>query len=371
MDGLNLLCLPPDKLRALVMDRLRAHWTPARPGEPLAGHQREGALGVSRAVLDTMLTRQFRVGRLPAQRVYNHLLERVHRRVGRGQPIAVTVGYGPLKNQNAVAYSRADWAEFFSLCHLIAWHNKVQAIYSPGLSIGIAFDDTTLAMANHADKRLMHSYQLSIAGLIQALGFQGIVRATMRHSHFAWLFHLGPYQIAAWRVRRWERDPVNRVQLERMDHFARRNLLLPENLTPVEHDAYVRGASHRYRIYWEALQLSGLTRSKNRLIAMYLDGSQHHVRQEVAFHLTSLEKGCVTQPWQGAGALEDNAHGALTPLVLTANRQRRYTTRIVPCLNLLNCPGFDTIAVAQLEKSSEGGPETAPASVGVSCRNLA
>ena len=78
--------------------------------------------------------------------------------VGRGRPIRVTVGYGPLKNPNAVAYSRADWAEFFALCHLVAWHNKVQAVYPPGLAIQIIFDDSTLVRANHANKGLMKSY---------------------------------------------------------------------------------------------------------------------------------------------------------------------------------------------------------------------
>jgi hypothetical protein len=313
-----------------------------------------------------MLTRQFRVGPLPSPQVYRQLLERVRRCVCRGRPVGITVGYGPLKNQNAISYSRADWAEFFSLCHLVAWHNKVQAIYSPGLAIDIVFDDTTLAMANDADKRLMRSYQSSIVSLIRALKYEVILRATMKHSHFAWLFHFGLYQLARWQVRRWECNPANQAQLERMNHFARRNLFLPDHLSSVEQEQRVRRASHRYRVYWQALQLSGLTRSKSRLIAMYLDGSQHHVRQEVAFHLTSLDKGNVTQPWQGAGALEDNGHGALTPLVLTAERRRRSTTRLIENLNLIDCPGFESILIAKPKNpavAEASRTERTPASV--------
>jgi len=372
MNSPSLLSLPPDRLRDIVLDRLRRHWI-----RPLSGHspgslRQESVEKLSRAVLDTMLTRQFRVGPLPPPRVYAELLERVRRCVCRGRPVAITVGYGPLKNQNAISYSRADWAEFFSLCHLVAWHNKVQAAYSPGLMIDIVFDDTTLAMANDADKHLMRFYQSSIVKLIQVLKYERILRATMRHSHFAWLFHFGLYQLARWQVWRWECDPANQVQLERMNHFARRNLFLPDHLTAVEQEKRVRRASHRYRVYWQALQSSGLTRGKSRLIAMYLDGSQHHIRQDVAFHLTSLDKGNVTQPWQGAGVLEDNGHGALTPLVLTAERRRRSTTRLVENLNLINCPGFDSILVAEprhhgLAEGSQAGP--APASV--SCGTLA
>src|SRR5207302_2273280 len=130
---------------------------------------------LARQVLDTMLTRQYRVGPLPPPEVYAHLLKRVRRCVQRGQPIKVTLGYGPLKNQHSVSYSRADWAEFFALCHLVAWHNKVQAIYPPGLRIKICFDDSTLVMANHADQQLMASYMTSFPELIRALGYETIV----------------------------------------------------------------------------------------------------------------------------------------------------------------------------------------------------
>jgi hypothetical protein len=115
--------------------------------------------------------------------------------------------------------------------------------------------------------------------------------------------------------------------------------------------------------------LSGVTNSKSRLIAMYLDGSQHHLRQAVAFHLTSLDKGNVTQPWQGAGALLDNGHGALTPFVLTTGRKRRHATQEVAGIELIPCEGFDRIAVAWPERSNCGvNPAIAPAGTALSQR---
>jgi hypothetical protein len=297
-------------------------------------------------VLDTMLTRQFRVGPLPPAAVYEQLLERVRRRVRRGEPIGVTVGYGPLKNQHAVPYSRADWAEFFALCHLVAWHNKVQALYPPGLRLSIAFDDTTLVVANRADKRLMQTYIASIGELIRSLGFDALISASLRHSAFAWLFHFGFYQLARVRVFLWEHDRRHQDQIERMCQYARRNVLVPPGLDPAAAERYIRAASHRYRVYWDALQLSGVTHSKSRIIAMYLDGSQHHIRQTVALHLTTLDKGQITQPWQGAGALVDNSHGQLEPFVLTAGRRLRYQTRQVDGLDVVPAPGFDRIAIA-------------------------
>jgi len=336
----------PDTLNAQVVESIRRQLV--KPiilagGAPVPADRVDA---VARAALDTMLTRQYRVGPLPAPEVYEQILERVRLRVRRGQRISVTIGYGPLKNQNGVTYSRADWAEAFALSHLAAWHNKVQAVYSPGLEIRIVFDDSTLIMANRVDQRLMTSYMSSIDQLIGVLGLRSLFLPYMRQSAFAWLFHFGPYLIARWRVRRWERDPANRELLDNMTESARRNVLVPPGLDAAQREEYIRAASHRYRVYWEALQLSGLTRSKSRIVAMYLDGSQHHIRQTVALHLTTLDKGQVTQPWQGEGALLDNGRGKLEPFVLTAGRRLRHDTQTVQGLNLIAMPGFESIQVA-------------------------
>jgi nitroreductase len=293
-----------------------------------------------------MLTRQFRVGPLPPPEVYDQFLLRVRRSVQRNQPIKFTVGYGPLKNQHGVSYSRADWAEFFALCHLVAWHNKVQAVYAPGLKIQIIFDDSTLVMANHVKPGLMHSYMASIGELIRVLGYEQVMLRPFKQSLFSWLFRFGPYFLARRRVRRWEQDPANKEQLARMLDFARRNVVVPDGLDAEAQERYVQDASHRYRVYWEALQLMGFSRSHRRLVAMYLDGTQHHIRQEVALHLTSLDKGQVTQPWQGEGALLDNGHGRLEPMVLTAGRRQRHEMVYVEGLGILPMTGFDRIAVA-------------------------
>ncbi len=344
----TLLTLPPEALRERITETVHRHWVAPQITEaPFRVPESDVDCDkLSRAVLDCMLTRQFRVGPLPSPDIYERLLKRVRRQVASGQPILVTVGYAPLKNLNAVAYSRADWAEYFALCHLAAWHNKVCGVYAPGLRIRIAFDDTPLLMANCADRGAMKSYIDSIRSLVRALRFDKLIVGTMRHSRFSWVFHLGFYQIARRRVRRWEAEPANRAQLDEMDEFARRNVVLPAGLDPNEQDRRIRNASHLYRVYWEALQISRFWKSRRSLVAMYLDGTQHHIQQPVALHLTSLDKGQVTQPWQGEGALLDNGHGKLEPFVLTGGRRQRYQTQSVEGLEVVPAPGFDRILIA-------------------------
>jgi len=298
---------------------------------------------LAKAVLDAMLVRAFRVTPLPPPDEYAQLLARVAHWVRRGKPIRVLIGYGPMKNPKTTSHACADWSEFFALAHLAAWHNKVCAVYPPGLRIKIIFDDSTIRMANRHTKAPMEDYMRSVDKLVRGMGYQSFLVGTMRQSSFAWLFHFGPYQVARWRLRRWERDPANREVVEQMFEFAQRNVVAPPGLDAQASEAHFRAAAHRYRVYWEALQLSGFSRIGHKLVAMYLDGQQHHLRQPAAFHLTSLGKGQVAQPWQGEGALQDNGHGQWIPVVLTSKRREQLNIQQVDIAGVFPIAGFETM----------------------------
>jgi hypothetical protein len=359
MNALALRELSEEILRRRVREVVRRHWVRPHPAEPLAPPPPEQVERIARTALDTMLTRQFRVGPLPSAEMYERFLAPVQRFVAKGKPIRVTVGYGPLKNPNAVAYSRADWAEYFALGHLVAWHNKVQRVYPPGLQFRIYFDDETLLLANFANKKLMRSYMSSITDLIRVLGYQSVFLPPARLTNFAWFLRFGPYQlfrfaliqIAERRVRRWERDPANREQIERMREFARRNVLVPVGLSDEARERFVEHASHRFRVCWDALQMGAqIFPDRGRLLALYLDGSQHH-RQQTALHLTSVDKGQITQPWQGEGVLLDNGREKLEPFVLTGGRRSRYHIRTIERLEIIAAPGFERLAVVWPEEN--------------------
>jgi hypothetical protein len=347
------LDLPDEILHARVDEVVRRQWVRPHAAEPLATPAAEDLEQLASTALDTMLTRQFRVGPLPSPEMYEQFLKPIRRFVAKGKPIRVTVGYGPLKNPNAVSYSCADWAEFFALGHLVAWHNKVQRVYPPGLQFQIYFDDETLLLANGASKEHMRSYMSSIADLIRVLGYESVFLPPTRITNFAWFLRFGPYQlfrftllqIAEWRVRRWERDPANHEKIALMKEYARRNVVVPANLDAAAQERFIEHASHRFRVCWDALRLGArIFPDRGRLVALYLDGSQHH-RQQLALHLTSVDKGQMTQPWQGEGVLLDNGCQKLVPFVLTGGRRSRYQIRVVNGLDMVAAPGFDRLAV--------------------------
>ncbi len=338
---------PAPSQRDRVVDAVRQRWLrlePAVQGYRVASQQVEA---VTRTALDAMLTRPFRVGPLPGDEEYGQLLHRASHWVRRGEPIRITLGYAPMKNPLAVSRRSVDWAEFFALTHLAAWSDKVRALYPPGLKIKIIFDDSTIELANLSASSDMEPYMTSLARLIAAMGYQSLIVKTLRQSWFAWLFHLGFYRLARRRLARWERDPANQPMIERMYESAQRNTPSPPGLDAEQQERYYRDASHRYRLYCEALQVSRFARLGHALIAMYLDGTQHHVRQSPALHLTSVSKGHVTQPWQGQGALLDNGKGSLVPYVLTTGRHERMVIESQEGLDLVPMEGFDRILICR------------------------
>lgn len=336
-----------DQFRMKIEAQLKEHWVPVEASQPIPPQHGAALERMVRDVFDVMMTRQFRVGPLPDAFETEEILARLRACIASGKPITITLGFAAVKNQNAVAYHRADWAEFFALGHLAAWHNKVQKVYPPGLSIQLLFDDAALRMANQTRRCDMQLYMQSITKLIQAMNYGSLFPRPQTQSSFAWKYHFGVYQWAALRVRRWDRDPANREQLEKMNQAAARNLFIKPGLTPFEHARRIHQASHRYRVYWEALQLVGFTKSRHRLFATYLDGTQLHVPQPAALHLTALDKGQVTQPWQGEGILMDNDHGSWEPDVLTAQRQKQVKTLTIRGLQVINLQGFNTITLAE------------------------
>lgn len=336
---------PPDVLRAAVAADLRRLWIrPARAPRRF-DVPRVRVDNLAKATLDAMLVRSYRVTPLPPPDEYAQLLSRVRHWVRRGRPIRIMLGYGPMKNPRSTGHTHADWAEFFAFRHLCSWHNKVSAVYPPGLRIKIIFDDSTIRMANRYAREPMEDYMRSVGRLIRDLKYESFLAGTMRQSSFAWLFRLGLYQLARRRVCRWERDPANRETLERMLEYSRRNLVAPAELTDEQREHHHRNAAHRYRVYWEALQLSKLSRLGKKIVAMYLDGNQHHLRQMAALHLTSVGKGQVTQPWQGEGALRDNGHGKLVPTVLTTRRREELHVRKINVPGIIPHQGLNSICV--------------------------
>jgi hypothetical protein len=348
-----LLDLPAETLQSSVAEVVRNIWVRPHPAEPMPPLSEDQLEKKARAVLDALLTCQFRVGPFPTPDLYESFLEATRCWVRRGKPIRIFIGYGSLKNQNTVSYSRADWADFFALCRLVAWHNKVQRVYPPGLRLQLLFDDEVSLLANRVEKRLIKSYISSISGLLRALQFESIFPPPSRLTDNAWYLRFGPYQlfrfvlmqIAERSVRRWERNPVHAEQVERMAEYAKHNLVFPADVSAAEQDRQARAASHRFRVSWDALAMGARIFSrKDRLIALYLDGSQHH-RRQTAMHLFSVAKGQVTQPWQGEGVLLDNGHGRLVPFVMTAGRRPHYHCRILDDLAVVPQLGFERIAV--------------------------
>lgn len=333
-----------NRFRSTVESELKKYWVAVAPTRKVAVEHGLALEAQLQAVFDVLLSRPHRLGPMPTEKTRDDIVARLRRNVVQGQPVEISLVYATGKNHQAIAYNRADWAEFFALSHLVAWHNKVQKIYAPGLRIQLYLDDVTGSQLNRHNRL---TYMQSISSLIDAMNYSPLFSKPALLSSLSWKLRLGMHPWAAMRVRRWDRQPENSQTLEKMDQVVGRQLMLKSGLASPQQMKKIQEISFRRRVAFEALHLAGVTNSDKRLIAIYQDGDLFSIQKQLALRLTALELGQITPPWQGEGALLENEDGQWEPIVLTAQRRQRTKSILLTGLKVLDLEGFDVITVAK------------------------
>jgi len=274
-------------------------------------------------VVDVLTHSRFRRGPKPRGKDREAIERKVRYYVRRSRPVGITLGFGPIKNPNASERNRAEWAEAFAFHQMARLDAAVQEVYPPGLRVRVVCDDGLVHWVNRVPYSMTREYIASLRDLVGRLDLAYLIKGVVPLSRYQPILHLGLFFVRAERrVKRWEADPANREAIERMDLHAFKNLPPTPGLSESERWARAREASHRYRVYWEALEMSRLPHLQRPLMALY-SGERGLLR------LYSLCKGNVTQPWQGEGCLKPNEKGELVPFVLTQERKGRYRTQWV------------------------------------------
>jgi hypothetical protein len=272
----------------------------------------------TRRVAEVLLGSRFCRKPRPTAEIQRVIVGKVRFYVRRAKPVRLTLGFSPLKNLNAVEKNRPEWAEAFSFHQLARLDMAVQQVYPPGLRVRVTCDDALVRWVNRVPARMMREYMDGLRELIARLDLEYLIDGVAPLSRYTPLLHLAfCFTRAKWRMRRWEANPANREAIETMDRHAFKNLLPTPGLSDEARWEQARRASHRYRVFWEALELSQLPRLQRPIMTLY-SGERGLLR------LFSLCKGNITQPWQGEGCLRRNESGELVPFVLTQERKNAY-----------------------------------------------
>jgi len=279
-------------------------------------------------VVEVLIHSRFRRGPKPDGERREAIARKVRYYVRRSRPVRLTLGFGPTKNLNATDKNRAEWAEAFALHQMARLDAAVQEIYPPALHVRIVCDDALVRRVNGVPRWMTREYMASLRDLVSRLELDYLIKAVIPLSRYHPLLHLGLcFQRAKRRVLRWEADPANSQAIAEMDRHAFKNLLPTPDLSDGERWERARRASHEYRLYWEALELSCIPRLQRPLMTLY-SGERGLLR------IYSLCKGNISQPWQGEGGLRPNDKGELVPFVLTQERKDTYQTQWVNGLRI-------------------------------------
>jgi hypothetical protein len=247
------------------------------------------------------------------------MTEAVQFAIDHHQPIACVLGHGPLKNLNncgtSLAAQQPDWGEWFTYVQLCRLALAVQALYPPGLRIGLYLDDARARLANGIAQATMDTYRERLGAFIVQHGFSPLIQGI---TPFTALYPL--YQVPSFIEQAeadfnvWLAQPDNQPTWKTTVLHACRNHWRDPRLSQTEHHALAEEAAKRYWIGYRAEVLSGLWSPPHTVVMRY---SPH----PGAYQVFTLRKGSVTQPWQGVGTIAQTAAGKFEPVVLTRQKQ--------------------------------------------------
>lgn len=283
-------------LKPLCMD------SPAPP-EPLS--QWKGVTTAERAALIyAKLTSHRFCRRRPADiEKFTHLIEQA---IAKDAPIPFVLGHGPLKNPNNAPHQSVDWAELFAYAQLMRLHQAVQVMHAPGLSITILMDDTRAAYANGVPAQWMDAYTQSVRSLLAKAPFKSVFNAVTPISTLPQITCIHQsLERAHHEIALWANNPNHTDELATRTVHALRNrpaLLWPEGMTESERFNEAKASVLRYMAYHHAEQAAGIWSQPDTLYMRYSAHPGH-------YHIYTLRRGSVSQPWQGQGALVQLGNG--------------------------------------------------------------
>jgi hypothetical protein len=256
------------------------------------------------------------------------------------EPIPVVLGHGPWKNCNNCSVSQVDWAEFFTLSHLVWLNEAVRDFHPQGLAVTYYVDDARAEAANDIPACWTQRYIASLRELISLCGLAGslvhdVISLKELYALEDVYAHLPE---AETKIRAWESDPANAQTITLHLEHALRNLPEACQKPPEELMDKATAAAHRYRVYYQAEVLAGLWDQPDRLYGRY--GAHAGFWQ-----LFTMRKGSISQPWQGKGCLLSHAAGEkFEPFLLTRSKAERLVS-LGAVETGLPLPGFEIIPV--------------------------
>jgi hypothetical protein len=223
-----------------------------------------------------------------------------------GEPILLILGYGPYKNRKNCSYRGCDLAE--ELCFIQLWKLNlwVKEVYSPGIKVRIYMDNNRAQEANSVPQECIDDYLQTLRALTAEWPFCELVDQVKPLSELYEELGINEEVISKQRERAQEWAEKNSEKFESYRKSAERNLVFAEEDTEEKRLVIATDAAIEYLAYLWTEEDAGIW-----IYPLVVRYSRH----EGFCWMFSLERGCLSLPWQGEGCVVITQKGSVKPFV--------------------------------------------------------
>lgn len=118
------------------------------------------------AIFTILMSKKFRKYSVPAenQKIIKSALEK---NIANKEPIQITWPFGGYKLWRLDETPEVDWAELFTMIHIVKWLKPVCAMYSKGVELTFWFDEVVISQMNNIPQSDLDTYRKSFTDLLE------------------------------------------------------------------------------------------------------------------------------------------------------------------------------------------------------------
>jgi hypothetical protein len=133
---------------------------------PLSAFNQLSDTEMTEAVYASLMSKKFRKYSVP-EKNQKIIKDAIAKNVASGEPIKISWPFGGYKLWRLEESPEPDWAELFTIMHIVNWLKPVSALYAPGVTFTFWVDEVVISMMNNVPEEDLDTYQKNFANLLK------------------------------------------------------------------------------------------------------------------------------------------------------------------------------------------------------------
>ena len=133
---------------------------------PLPTSNQISDAAMTESVYAMLMSKKFRKYSVPENN-QKIIKKAITKNIASGEPIKISWPFGGYKLWRLEESPEPDWAELFTIMHIVNWLKPVSALYAPGVTFTFWVDEVVISMMNNISQEDLDTYQKKFIDLLK------------------------------------------------------------------------------------------------------------------------------------------------------------------------------------------------------------